>query len=168
MNGLVDPGTKEVAARRSARRHRRPARDDGSSLVELLVSIVLLGVVATGLFGALVASVRGAATHQELSTMNAALNSSAELVSGPATPYVSCSSTAPSPMEAYQAALAGLGAGAPLTAAVQSVDTWDGTRFVTACPAVGSRTLQLVHLRVTSAKGLTRDLEITKRSDGPA
>jgi type II secretory pathway pseudopilin PulG len=171
MSGLGDPGTNVVAVRRSARRHPLAARGEaGSSLVELVVSIMLLGVVAAGLFGALVASVRGAATHQELSTMSAALNSSSELVSGPATPYVSCTSNAPTPLEAYNAAVAGLGSNAAgrVTTEVESVETWDGSQFVAACPAAGSRTLELVRLRVTTAQGLTRELTITKRSDGPA
>jgi type II secretory pathway pseudopilin PulG len=126
---------------------RAPARDVGETLIELLVTVVILGIATAGLTGALLTTGKASTLHRQQALTQNALRSWAEQVG--AAPYADC------------ATAAGIGAPSPalpvgLTAAVTSVRYWNGTSFVASCgPDTG---VQKVTLRITAVNGLSAAL----------
>lgn len=135
---------------------RPAARDAGETLVELLVTVVILGIATSGISAALLATVNASDLHRQQVLARAALRSWAEQI-GTGT-YNACAAAgsfaAPSPA---------LPSG--LTAAVTSVSYWDGTSFAASC--AGDRGVQKVTLRITAANGLSaslsQDVEVVVR-----
>lgn len=148
--------------------HRSPAaagapprqRDTGVTLIEIVVSILLLGVAGAGVLTALVTSTAGSARHREVSTATAWLQSAADHLE--ITPMTSCG-TAASVATAYQNEVrtnVGNSDAWPSGAiSVTGVTFWDGAAFAAAC----SPDVQLVRLRVASPNGkITQTLDVVK------
>jgi Tfp pilus assembly protein PilV len=131
-------------------------RDAGESLTELLVTVVILGIATAGISGGLLATGKASAQHRQQALQQNALRSWAEQIS--AGSYLDCA-----PASSFGAPAAALPAG--LTAAVTSVQYWNGTAFVATC---GTDTgTQKVTLRITAANGLSpalvRSIAVTVR-----
>lgn len=115
--------------------------DAGETLIELLVTIVVLGIITAGLSGALLTVNGTSQLHRQQALAQNALRSWAEQVG--AAPYVACA--APSAFPAPNPALP-----AGLAASVQSVRYWNGTGFVTSCAPASDSGIQRVTLQITA------------------
>lgn len=127
-----------------------PRRDAGETLVELLMTVVILGIATAGISGALLVSTKASALHQQQALAQNALRSWAEQVGAGA--YTPC------------AAAGSFGAPSPalptgLTAAVSAVQYWNGTAFTGTCGA--DTGIQRVTLRITATNGLSAPLTDT-------
>jgi type II secretory pathway pseudopilin PulG len=128
----------------------------GETLVELLVTVVILGIATSGLSAALLATVNASNLHRQEALARHSLRAWAEQIGVGA--YTACA--APSSFAAPSPALP-----SGLTAAVASVSYWDGTSFASSC---GSDTgVQKVTLRITARNGLSpprnQDVEVVVR-----
>jgi type II secretory pathway pseudopilin PulG len=135
---------------------RPAARDGGETLVELLVTVVILGIATSGISAALVATVNASNLHRQEVLARHSLRAWAEQI-GVGT-YTACA--APSNFAAPSPALP-----SGLTAAVPSVSYWDGTSFASSCDT--DTGVQKVTLRITARNGLSaprsRDVEVVVR-----
>jgi Tfp pilus assembly protein PilV len=132
------------------------ARDAGETLVELLVTVVILGIATTGLAGALLTVGKVSQQHRQQVLAQAAVRAWAEQVGVGA--YTDCA-----PATAFAAPEPALPTG--FTATVTGVRYWDGAAFAATCAA--DTGIQRVSLRVTAPDGLpgavTESLEVTVR-----
>jgi type II secretory pathway pseudopilin PulG len=76
--------------------------DGGASLVEVLVSVVLLGIVGVGVLSAFAGTIRASTTNRELGLEQSWLASAADLLESDAVPVPPCEVGA---VAAYQSAL---------------------------------------------------------------
>jgi type II secretory pathway pseudopilin PulG len=131
---------------------RPPARRDaGETLVELLMTVVILGLATAGISGALLVSSKASSLQQQSALAQNALRSWAEQV-GAAPTYTPCAVAA-----SFGAPVPALPTG--LTASVSTVQYWTGTVFTTTC---GTDTgIQRVTLRITATNGLSAPLTDT-------
>ena len=142
---------------------RRAPRDSGLSLVEVLVSVVLIGLAVISVLGALGGSLIASAQHRKHATTDTLLRSAAELITGPATTYVTCANAA-----TYASALPADPTGT-ITVTIQSVEYWTGTAggaFDTSCSNSSDPDLnaQRITLLATSSDGrLSETMQFVKR-----
>lgn len=127
---------------------RAPGRSDaGESLVELLVTVIILGLVTSGLAASLLATGNASTLARRQAQAQNTLRSWAEEVGAAA--YTDC---------AQAPKFAGLVPALPggLTGSVTSVRYWDGTAFAATC---GTDTgIQRVTLTITVANTLSDPL----------
>ena len=151
---------------------RRPAvhRDEGFSLAEILVTIVIVGITFTAILGGLMTSIRVSDLQRTEATADAVARSAAELVKDSIkTPYVNCAGAG-----AYS--LVGLTPQPGYSAAITSVEYWDGaapaatgtytlaSHIQSACPASGDTGLQRITIVATSSDGQAAEtVQIMKR-----
>jgi type II secretory pathway pseudopilin PulG len=140
-------------------------RDHGATLVEMLISIMLLGTVGVAVLAAMSAAIVAARTNDELATVQSRLAQAVDAVSDTEPeqiPYVDCADGPPRP--AYQAALDAQFA-PPGSVEVLNVEFWNGAtgQFGLDCRTTthGDR-LQRVTLRA-EVDGLARDAAVVKR-----
>ncbi|MCU1504860.1 MAG: hypothetical protein JWM12_4214 [Ilumatobacteraceae bacterium] len=150
--------------------HKR--RDGGFSLVEVLVSIVLLGLAAGGTLGALAASVRASASHRDLTTAQAWLQGAADYLQGQ--PRQDCNDVGGVAGEAeariratYQQFVQTVrnpdGWPAADIVVLAPVRFWDGQIYQSVCHDDDGINLQLVVLQVTSPNHrVVRTLQVVK------
>ena len=140
--------------------------EDGFSLAETLVTIVLISIGFVAILTALQVSISVSASHRIAAVSDTVLRSSAELVKDrTATPYVDCATTS-----SYS--LASVSPPAGYTAAVTEVLYWNGTlpsgaayapTFVASCAAGSDQGLQRLTIRVTSSDGAIQTVQVVKR-----
>lgn len=151
---------------------RRPAvhRDEGFSLAEILVTIVIVGITFTAILGGLMTSIRVSDLQRTEATADAVARSAAELVKDSIkTPYVNCAGAG-----AYS--LVGLTPQPGYSAAITSVEYWNGaapaatgtytlaSHIQSACPASGDTGLQRITIVATSSDGQAAEtVQIMKR-----
>lgn len=121
--------------------------DIGATLVEILVSMVLLGLLGTSVLTTLAMATRNSARSGDLAAEQSALSTAHDLIS--AQPYIDCADG--DPAAAHRAATSGLGVD------IVSIEHWDGTRFTPACVP---NALQ----RITLRTGHDRTLQIARGS----
>lgn len=137
--------------------------DAGNSMVEVLVSVVLLGTTGVGLFGALLACIDGASEHQQTSSVLAGLSHAGEVLASTQVDYVSCGVPQADPVGAYTERLAELvGAGERVTVTIVGLRTWDGAGFVDGCPPGGGDVLQMIELSGEIPGATVRQHVVTK------
>lgn len=145
----------------------RPGRarrgDRGSSLVEVLVSVVIVGTTGVGLLGSLLGVLDASATSQERSGVMAALSNAGERLASPTLPYVSCAVSNGVP-SSYTSTVAGSENSSEIELSIVSIHTWDGTAFSPVCDGSGTDALQLVELRATGHGVADVVSVITKRN----
>lgn len=125
--------------------------DDGSTLIEMLVAVALIGTGVVSIVGSLGSMIAASDINRLQAHAATHLTSYAEAVKGDA--YLECATT-------Y--AGAGFAAPAGYTKSAVSVTYWNGTDFVGTCGA-GSG-LQRVTLGINSADGrVSTDVQIVKR-----
>jgi type II secretory pathway pseudopilin PulG len=147
------------------RRHRT---DAGETLVELLVTVVLLGILATGIVAALGTNVRVSDFDARVAGTEAVLRSYAQAWDG--RDYQPCSTSDPSANPYGATEPPGFVLPSRYTAAPAQVRFWDGsasgsttTMFGDSCP--GDKGLQAITLAITADGGTTERITITKRDD---
>ncbi len=139
-----------------ARTSPRVAADDtGFTLVEVVVSIVIFGLTATALLGAILTMLTSSSSHREQSNANSVLASAAESIADPSRNAYQPLCPAPSP--AYLPAL-----GVTTPSAAWTIDAaiiaWDGGA---AC--IPSVALHTITVTVTAPSGTIYRLEVVKR-----
>lgn len=146
----------------------RARRDDGITLLEVLISLMLLGVAGLAILTGLATAIRGGDTHSRQVRVDIALVSAAERLKDPAVPRVACA-TPDTP--AYLAAVRSADLPAEWdpasTVRITAVRYSDGIGFTTTChdtDALQHRlTQQLVTISVTSPDGrAARSLVVAK------
>jgi prepilin-type N-terminal cleavage/methylation domain-containing protein len=144
---------------------RKPAihHDDGFSLAEVLVTVVIVGITFTAILGGLMTSIRVSDFQRTEATADAVARSAAEWVKDSIrNPYVNCGA-----IGAYS--LAGLPTPSGYSATITNVEYWDG-----AAPAsTGTYSLSPGppdHIQASCAadKGLQRITIVATSSDGQA
>jgi len=119
--------------------------DRGETLVELLITIVIMGITVVAVVGALMTSIQMSDIHRKQATAGTVARDYAETVDRyvGSTGYTGCA--APS---AYSPSTVGFTARSGFTASVASVRYWTGTAWTPTCsPDLG---LQQVTVQVAS------------------
>jgi type II secretory pathway pseudopilin PulG len=124
---------------------RRRGRDDGETLIEMLLSITILGICVVGLGAAIAFAVRASGIHRGQAEASRFLHNYAETLQSEYTPC-----TNGNPATAYVADLAPLGTPTGYSAPAADVAYWNGTSFGSACRDLG---LQRVTLTLASTAG---------------
>lgn len=126
---------------------KRTRDDRGETLLELIVSITILGVCVVAIGAGIALSIKLSAIHRAQATADAFLHNYAESLQNS---YTACAGGTP---PNYAASLAQPSGFNPPTASVMS---WNGTRFVPGCLA-SDPGLQEVTLRLDSADGFVSE-----------
>ena len=147
------------------------ARDEnGFSLVEVLVTIVIVGVTFSALLGGLVTTITVSSLHRKQATADSVARSAAEWVKDSvANPYANCGGAG-----AYS--LSGLQKPSGYAASITSVEYWDGTlpaagtaysldgHMGSSCPGGGDKGVQRITISVTSSDGQAQEtVQVLKR-----
>src|SRR3954451_5688487 len=106
-----------------------PTGDRGETLIEMLVTIVIMGITVTAVLGAIATSVALSATHRKQATAGAYLRAEAEAVES----AVAASPSAYTPCGGPSAYASLYSVAAPYTASVTAVAYWNGTTFASTC-----------------------------------
>jgi prepilin-type N-terminal cleavage/methylation domain-containing protein len=144
--------------------------DEGFSLAEVLVTIVIVGITFTAILGGLMTSIRVSDLQRTEATADAVARSAAEWVKDSIrNPYANCGGPG-----GYS--LAGLPTPSGYSATITSVEYWDGTAPATtgtydlsshiqaACPAGGDKGLQRITIVASSSDGQAAEtVQIMKR-----
>jgi len=148
--------------------------EDGFSLAELLVTIVLVGVTFVAILTGLMTTIRVSASHRTQATTDAVVRSAAEWVKDvQQNPYrTTCNGPA-------MYSLNGLAMPTGYSATITRVEYWDGaapastgtyslsSNIGATCPAGGDTGLQRITIVAMSADGqATETLQILKRAIG--
>lgn len=127
-------------------------RDDGSSFIEILVSIVLLGTAGIAVLTAVGAAATGAATHRSIATAQAAVSAAADELAGASTAFRPCASA-----DDYGRTLP-----SDLGVSVVDVEHWQSGAWESSCDPV-TDTLHRVTLEARSGERGTATLSVVKR-----
>jgi type II secretory pathway pseudopilin PulG len=142
----LDRRRSRAWSRRSGR--AIPTGDRGETLIELLVTVVILGTAVVALVGGLALAVRVSDMHRKQATAGAAVRAFAEalqtMVAATPTGYVDCADDT-----TYEGTYTGAPAG--YVPDVTAVSYWDGAAFVATCTT--DTGVQRVSLTVASADG---------------
>ena len=139
---------------------RRLGDEDGFSLVEVLVTIVIVGIAFAAILGAMVTSITVSDLHRKQASADALVRSGAEAVKDHTVAYAPCGGP-----NAYAPALPSAPSG--YSVSVSSVQYWDGTSTNPAAFSGSCGTdqgLQKITIVAASSDGrATETLEILKR-----
>jgi type II secretory pathway pseudopilin PulG len=120
--------------------------DRGETLVELLITIVIMGITVVAIVGALMTSIQMSDVHRKQATAGADARSYAEKVDN----YVAGSGYTPcAGPSAYSPSTVGFSASSGFTASIASVKYWSGTTWAPSCGSDSG--LQQVTVQVASA-----------------
>lgn len=161
-------------------RSPRPTRDRGAALVELLVSIVILGTLGVAVIGAAATSASSAATNRDIAETQAALSSTGDALMDVTDPdasplgspdkivtYVSCVDQPDNAalVDLYQQQVDQITVDFPhsLDVTVAEVSYWNGTSFADTCRFNEGHRLQEVVLRAQGRSALVRELRVLRR-----
>ena len=144
--------------------------DDGFSLAELLITIVLVSVTFVAILTGLMTAIRVSASHRSQTTTDAVVRSAAEWVKDIShNPYrTTCNG-------AGMYSLNGLATPTGYTTKINKVEYWTGTApaatgtynlaFQSNCPAAGDKGLQRITIVATSPDGqATETVQVIKRA----
>jgi prepilin-type N-terminal cleavage/methylation domain-containing protein len=137
--------------------------NDGFSLVEILITVAIVGITFTAILGGLITTITASAYQRKAATADAIVRSAAELVKDSVrNPYANCAGSG-----AYS--LAGLSVPAGFSVTIQGVKYWDGqpvppgdmVKFTSNC----DHGMQQISIQATSSDGqATETLQVIKRS----
>lgn len=144
---------------------RTGSTEGGETLVETLITVVLLGILATGIVGAFASVITVSDFDAKTAGAETVVRSYAE--AWERRTYAAC--TAGSPVNPYSGQPSGWSTPGSYSASADIVRFWDGTStnpavFVTTCPAGGDQGLQEVVLSVTPLVGPATTVTIDKRA----
>ena len=136
----------------------RLAGDGGSSLIEVLMAVVILGLAGAAILGGFLAAVRGSDLHHQQSQVEAAIVSAVEALKDPAIARVPCASaTNPAYLSAVRSATLPSGWSPTATVLITSIRYSDGSTFGATCHDTDTlRHLlraQMITVRVSSPNG---------------
>jgi len=145
--------------------------EDGFSLVEVLVTIVIVGITFAALLGGLITTIAVSSLHRKQATADSVARSAAEWVKDSVqTPYANCAG-------AGTYSLSGLPKPSGYSVAIQSVEYWDGAGPVVGipysldshigqpCPAGGDKGVQRITIVVTSSDPpISETVQVLKRA----
>ena len=139
----------------------RLAGDDGSSLIEVLMAVLILGIAGAAILGGLLAAVRGTDVHRQQSQVEAALVSAVEALKDPSVARIPCATASTAPyLTAVRSAALPAGWSATSTVQITSVRYSDGSTFGATCHDTDTlRHLlraQMVTVQVSSPDGRAR------------
>jgi prepilin-type N-terminal cleavage/methylation domain-containing protein len=149
-------------------RHRPNIRaEEGFSLAEILVTIVIVGITFTAILGALTTSITVSALQRKQATADTVARSAGEWVKDSVqNPYMNCPGN-----NTYS--LSGLSVPSDFSVAITGVDYWDGVgpsggayspAFAGSCPSP-DKGLQRITIQATSSDGqATETVQVIKRS----
>lgn len=135
--------------------------ESGFSLVEILITVVIVGIAFAAILGGMVTSIVVSDVHRKQASTDALVRSAAEAVKDLSVAYVSCANAGD-----YASALPAAPSGYAVS--ISSVEYWDGTStdpvgFSGSCPSP-DRGVQRVTLVATSSDGgATETVQILKR-----
>ncbi len=170
-----------MPALRARLQRRRLSDEDGFTLVEQLVTVVLLGIGVVAVLGAVLTLISTSARHRDMSNATAVLANAAARVASADTTWKPCGVAAD-----YSTAAKGpvddLPQGMSLdNVTVTSVAYWDGQAFATTCPTGGIcntgltcptngnvLTTQLVTISVTTGNVTNQTIQVVKWDGGNA
>jgi prepilin-type N-terminal cleavage/methylation domain-containing protein len=143
--------------------------EKGFSLVEVLVTIVIVGITFSALLGGLITTITVSSLHRKQATADSVARSVAEWIKDSvANPYANCGGVG-----AYS--LSGLQKPSGYAAAITSVEYWDGAMPVAGTPysldshigsscSGGDKGVQRITIAVTSADGQVQEtVQVLKR-----
>jgi prepilin-type N-terminal cleavage/methylation domain-containing protein len=146
--------------------------EDGFSLPELLITIVLVSVTFVAILTGLMTTIRVSAVHRTEATTDAVARSAAEWVKDSGRNPYRATCNGPS-----MYSLDGLAIPAGYSAAITQVQYWDGTapadtgtynlpsHIVNACPGGSDKGLQRITIVATSSNGqATETVQVMKRA----
>ncbi len=141
-------------------------RQSGETLIETLITVILLGLLGVGTIAAMTSIISVSDYDAKQSGAETVLRSYAQAWNR--APYAVC--TASHTTNPYGSTTPpGFTAPAGFTATISNVTFWNGTTgtpvtFGATCPATGDAGLQSLTLQVTSPRGPAQTLTIQKRS----
>lgn len=139
---------------RYVERHRG---DDGDTLVEILLALIVLGLSTVALMTAFSTTIAASAEHRSFATFDTVLRSASnEVISqiqGPSDLYKSCAALADYQTGGSNAVAFSLPAG--YTAQITAISYWDGTQFQSNGANCVTGAPQLLTVSVTNASGTT-------------
>ena len=146
-----------------------PRHDRGYGMIEILVSVVLLGLGATSTLTAISVAVKGSAEESRLSGGRLWLISAADYVVSDNVARVACTSGESTVRSAYQSAAQTVTTSRPSGWAASQISVlptvlfWDGSTFTSTCYETNGLILQEFTLQTTSPKGEVETLTVVKR-----
>ena len=170
---------------RSMRPLREPAgatgrvrSEAGDTLIEVLISIAILGITITALLGALVTTITSASEHRSLASLDTVLRSYAEQLKydvqlqGTNSWFAQCATvssptTSPPQYEGHTITPANQPPSAHYSVVVLNIKYWNDStnRFDATCSALGDQSgFQLVTLQATAPNGVTEPLSVGVRT----
>lgn len=134
----------------------------GTTLIEVLMAVAILGIAVVGIVGAMGTSIIGTDHHRKQAQAHTVLLSAVDAVkSQSANPYLPCATTG---TYAPSAGVALPGDWTAATISVQGVKYWNGSGFAATCPP-SDKKLQLIQVQVTSPDGrATETVAVVKRN----
>lgn len=144
--------------------------EDGFSLVELLVTIVIVGVTFSALLGGLITTITVSSLHRKQATADSVARSAAEWIKDSVqTQYANCAGVG-----TYS--FSGLSKPTGYSVAIHGVEYWDGSGPVAgtpysldshlgpSCPGSGDKGIQRITIDVMSTDGqVSESVQVVKR-----
>ena len=148
----------------------RLADQDGFSLPELLITIVIVGITFVAILTGLITTIRVSAVHRTEATTDSVVRSAAEWVKDNAhNPYAKCAGTGTYSFN-------GLPAPSGYVPTIAGVRYWDGaapaatgtyvlsSHWQNSCPSAGDKGLQQITISLTAPDGqATETVQVLKR-----
>jgi type II secretory pathway pseudopilin PulG len=139
----------------------RVTGDAGTSLIEVLMAVVILGLAGAAILGGFLASVRGSDLHRQQSQVESALVSAVEALKDPAVARVPCATASnASYLSAVRSATLPAGWSSTSTVRITAIRYADGLAYGTTCQDTDAlRHLlrsQMITVQVSSPDGRAR------------
>jgi len=141
----------------------RPVRTEaGTSLVEVLMTVAILGIAIVSIVAAMGTSIVGTDHHRKQAQAHTVLLSAVDAVKSQSTnPYQSCATVSSYTPSSGVTLPSGWSTS---VISVTSVTYWNGSTFAATCPAADAK-LQLVDVAVSTPDGrATESVAIVKRN----
>lgn len=148
---------------------RARSRDSGTSFVEIVVSVVILGTVCIAVLNAIATAAVGARIHREVSSSQAWIATFADEMVAIESQYQPCTGASDAGVgtvvAAYQTEVNAIKAtlSTDATITVTTVKFWDGTTFGTTCRVAQGYRLQEVSIAITQPGATTFVTTLVKR-----
>ena len=141
--------------------HRERSRERGESLVELLISVSILGIAVVAIVAGMATAITASDANRKQGIVEAQLRNFAESVTDPTVGYVECATTG------SYASPPGFALPAGFSSTITNVRYFDGNSppaFTGTCPGTPDNGVQLVTVQIQSGDGRAqKSLTFAKR-----